>query len=95
MKITCSLIVPTRYNSRTGVFTVPDDSAGLYFFSTHLVTADKLNVYFAIVRENDILCGFYVDNRHLEEGNGSGSCSVTVELNSGLLQKSTILNTPK
>ena len=73
-------VVCGRYNRTTGVFTVPDSSAGLYFFSMHFVTNNKKYAYMWMQRNSDLLCGAYEDTK---DENGSASCSVTAELNAG------------
>ena len=72
-----------RYNSRTGVFTVPDGGAGLYYMSTYLVSDHGKYARFIMYRNNEGLCCIHEDFNESPGDSGSGSCSVAAELNKG------------
>ena len=73
----------SRYDSTTGVSTVPDAGAGLHYMSTHLVLHNKVLARFSMYRNDKILSAFHEDNQNIDNGNGAGSCSVTIKLNAG------------
>ena len=74
----------SRYNEKTGMFTVPSGGDGLYFFSAHLVVNDKKWGHFTLRKNTDeILCGFLEDNRNSVNEDGTGSCSTTTLLTAG------------
>ena len=72
-----------RYDSTTGVFTVPFGSDGLYYISMHFVTDDEAYVHMSIYKNRERLCGTFEDQRNSNNENGAGSCSVMAELNAG------------
>ena len=76
-------MISLRYNGGTGIFTVPPNGGGLYYFSTHLVFDDKKWGRFVMNKNRGALCGFYEDNQDSNNEDGAGSCSATVELAAG------------
>ena len=73
-------VIYSRYDNTNGVFTVPDGAAGLYFISTHLVTAHDSFARFTIFRNNELLCEIFGESLKAKEATG---CSVTTEMDSG------------
>ena len=71
-----------RYNAVTNAFTVPPDRAGLYFFSSHLVTDAGKYTWFMIKKNTEILCGFSEDGLNSAD-DGTGSCSAITMANPG------------
>ena len=51
--------------------------------SAHLVSATGENTIFIMYRNNEELCGINEDFDESSTDEGTGSCSVTVELNTG------------
>ena len=62
---------------------VPDGGAGLYYMSTNLVSHTGEYTVFVMYRNNEELCGIEEDFNKSPGNEGTGSCSVTVELNTG------------
>ena len=78
------LLIFFRYNSSTGIFTVPSGGDGLYYFSTYLLVFFGETAFFNIRVNGEILCSAWGD-----EDSNSGSdipqatCSGLAQLNEG------------
>ena len=62
---------------------MPISGGGLYFLSAHMVVDDKKYGEFRLMKNSEILCGFFEDNQNSSNEDGSGSCSTTAQLNAG------------
>ena len=73
--------VIVRYDSTSGVFTVPPGGDGIYYFSTYLLGSEGEFGEFDIRLNDDIICTTYLDHSH----NGDidyapGSCSAVIDV---------------
>ena len=80
--------VVCRYDRSTGVFTLPSDGAGLYYFYVHVLVDAGEYAYFNLKRNNEILCSMKGDNNGNGDDNDTGTCAATVMLNEGKKYKS-------
>ena len=65
------------------MFTAPDNLAGTYFFSTHILNDDKTVLEIKLKKNDDNLCTCQEETTFSNNEDGTASCSVTVELNAG------------
>ena len=73
-----------RYDSTTGVFTVPPGGDGVYYFSNYLLVDDGEHGLFDMRFNDDVICSTHPD--HSNNGNGDyapGSCSAVVDIVAG------------
>ncbi len=71
-----------RYDSLTGIFTVPSGGAGLYFLHTSLTVASDEWAYFNIRRNGVIWCTAVGDADGYQDY-PVASCSVVIQLAEG------------
>ena len=72
------------YDSSTGVFTVPPDGAGLYYFSTYLLVDSGEIGGFNIVLNDVIVCSAYGDeSSNSGSDNPQATCSAVVDVTEG------------
>ena len=74
------LFIVYRYNTTTGVFTVPAGKGGLYYFSASFVIEHSKFGEFEIQKKHQTLCSAYADARqaHLQT-----SCSAVTSADEG------------
>lgn len=70
-----------RYNSTTGIFTVP--VGGLYYFSTHLAVDFGEYAYFNMRVNNETVCTAFGDDDTSSGDFAQGFCSAIVDLIEG------------
>ena len=73
-----------RYDPDTGVFTVPSDGDGLYFFSTFLTVFTSEYGRFEIMKNNVLSCLAWGDNQSNSGDYEQIPCSAVVSLVSGM-----------
>ena len=75
---------PDRYDSSSGVFTVPLGGDGFYYFSTYLTGDDGEFAHFSIELNNDVICSTFLDTNDNGVGDAAaGSCSAVVDVVAG------------
>ena len=73
-----------RYDSTTGIFTVPPGGDGVYYFSTHLLGQDYEFAYFDMRLNGDNICSTFLDQNDNGAGDAAaGSCSAVVDVVAG------------
>ena len=73
-----------RYDSTTGIFTVPPGGDGLYYFFLYLTTISTEFAYFDITVNSEILCLAIADLSQANSGDVWGtSCSGITEVMEG------------
>ncbi len=73
-----------RYNSATGIFTVPTGGAGVYYFSSYIMVNGGKYGYFVLTLNGNIMCTMVGD--HNNSGIGDmiqTGCSGMAELQDG------------
>ena len=71
----------SRYDSTTGVFTVPPGGDGVYYFSTYLLVEYS---YFDMRLNDDVICSTRPDQSNSSVSDvPSGSCSAAVNAVAG------------
>ena len=70
-----------RYDSTTGVFTVPPGADGVYYFSSFLLTEWEEQVFFHMELNGRDICNIEVQNN--EYNSGTSSCNAVVKVNAG------------
>ena len=74
-----------RYDSDTGVFTVPPGGDGLYYFSTYLAVESDEYASFHMMLNGEVLCSAVGDH---DEGDDvsvpQATCSATADLTEGI-----------
>ena len=74
----------SSYDSTTGVFTVPPDGDGLYYFSIFLTGDDANFTYFDMNLNDDVICSTFLDTSDTGSGDSAaGSCSAVVDVVAG------------
>ena len=73
----------SRYDSTTGVFTVPPGGTGVYYFSTYLFVQAREFGRFDMRLNDDVICNTYPDHNTLSSDYPSGSCSAVVDVVAG------------
>ena len=79
----CQIFIP-RYDSNTGVFTVPHGGDGVYYFSVYVLVEDGEGGIFDMRLNDDVICTTFPD--HSFSGDldfASGSCSAVVNVIAG------------
>ena len=81
--ITFSFVI-CRYNSTTGMFTVPSGGDGYYYFSLNLRVKSGIGSDFDIRIGNDVLCSTFTDLSDSTDADSvMASCSGTASVSAG------------
>ena len=77
-----------RYDSSTGVFTVPPGGDGVYYFSTHLTIDQEGFGIFSIELNDEVICSAKGDQNTSGGGDSAAaSCSAVVDAVAGNIQR--------
>ena len=72
-----------RYNSSTGVFTVPSDKSGLYYFYAHIVVAVNSYGRFELMKNSETLCVMDGDSNDSPTDHDTITCAAMLWLIKG------------
>ena len=72
-----------RYNSTTGIFTVPPGREGFYYLSVYLIISSAEFGYFDIVINGDLLCTAFGDQGDTPLDVGSAACNAATYATEG------------
>ncbi len=73
----------SRYNSSTGVLTVPPGSSGLWYFSIYLLVEYGEDGAFRLLLNDELLCSAYGDHDMLKVDVSTATCSAVVSVEEG------------
>ena len=80
----CHLHLKCRYDSSTGMFTVPPGGNGFYYFSTFLVVNHDEYGSFEIRINGEILCTAYTEQHDQSFDPGQAACSGAAYVTEGM-----------
>ena len=79
-----SLFIVYRYDSTTGIFTVPPGGDGFYYFTIFLLTFSAEFAYFNLKINSQVLCSTKIDLDQAASGDVEGiSCSGVAQVMEG------------
>ena len=77
-------LIAFRYNSVTGMFTVPPGGDGFYYFSTYIIVQREEIGYFDIKINGDRLCTAWGEVQDTPGDPGPAVCSATTYATPGI-----------
>ena len=79
-----SLFIVYRYDSTTGVFTVPPGGNGFYYFTVYVTTYTSEDAILDLEINGQVLCSITADLDEVADGDGWGiSCSGVAQVMEG------------
>ena len=78
-----SYLFISRYDSSTGVFTVPPGGDGVYYFSVYLLVPDGESAFIDMMLNGEVICSTYPDNNNAGADHAPASYSAVLDVVAG------------
>ena len=83
MSVSCNLYIIYRYDSVTGIFTVPSGGDGFYYLSLFLVVINPKLAYFDVNVNGETVCTAFAEQTDTPDNDGPTSCNALSYLTEG------------